>query len=56
MNSVNLKKLSSLGTKHIFFQVKVISGHGKSAVVSWIKKAHKYGMKVHLWIQVCYSV
>lgn len=55
MYSVNLKKLSSLGTKHIFLHVHAISVHGKSAVVSFAKKAHKYGMKVHLWIQICYS-
>ena len=55
MYSVNLKKLSSLGTKHIFLHVHAISVHGKSAVISFAKKAHKYGMKVHLWMQVCYS-
>lgn len=55
MNKVSLKKLSKLGTKHIFLHVQSIAVHGKSAVVSFIKKAHKYGIKVHLWIQVCYS-
>ena len=55
MYSVNLKKLSSLGTKHIFLHVHAISVHGKSAVVAFAKKAHKYGMKVHLWMQICYS-
>ncbi len=55
MYKVNLKKLSSLGTKHIFLHVKAISSHGKSAVISFAKKAHKYGMKVHLWMQICYS-
>lgn len=55
MKSINLKTLSKLGTKHIFLHVHSIAVYGKSAVVSWIKKAHKYGMKVHLWIQVCYS-
>lgn len=55
MYSVDLKKLSKLGTKHIFLHVHSISVYGKSAVISWIKKAHKYGLKVHLWIQVCYN-
>ncbi len=55
MNKVNLKSLASHGTKHIFLHVQSISLHGKSAVVSFIKKAHKYKMKVHLWMQVCYS-
>lgn len=55
MYSVNLKKLSSLGTKHIFLHAHSISVYGKSAVISFAKKAHKYGMKVHLWMQICYS-
>lgn len=55
MKKVNLKSLSKKGTKHIFLHVHAISMYGKSAVVSFIKKAHKYKMKVHLWMQVCYS-
>lgn len=55
MYKVNLKKLSGLGTKHIFLHANSLSVYGKSAVVSWIKKAHNYGIKVHLWMQVCYS-
>ena len=53
MKKVSLKSLSKKGTKHIFLHVQAISVHGKSAVVSFIKKAHKYGIKVHLWMQVC---
>ncbi len=55
MKKVNLKSLSKRGTKQIFLHVQSIALHGKSAVVSFIKKAHKYGMKVHLWMQICYS-
>ena len=55
MKKVNLKSLANHGTKHIFLHVQSIALHGKSAVVSFIKKAHKYKMKVHLWMQVCYS-
>lgn len=55
MKKVNLKKLQSRGTKQIFLHVHAISVYGKSTVVSWIKQAHKYGMKVHLWMQVFYS-
>lgn len=55
MKSVNLKKLSKLGTKHIFLHVHSIAVYGKSSVISFAKKAHKYGMKVHLWIQICYN-
>lgn len=54
MNSVNLQKLAKLGTKHIFLHSYSIYAHGKSAVVNWIAKAHKYGIKVHIWMQVCY--
>jgi hypothetical protein len=53
MKKVNLKSLAKKGTKHIFLHVQSIGVHGKSAVTSFIKKAHKYGMKVHLWMQVC---
>ena len=53
MKKVNLKSLAKKGTKHLFLHVQSISKHGKGAVVSFIKKAHKYGMKVHLWMQVC---
>lgn len=55
MNSVNLKNLAKKGTKQIFLHVHSIYLHGKSAVVSFIKRAHHYGMKVHLWMQVFYS-
>ena len=55
MKSVSLKKLSKKGTKQIFLHVHAIAQYGKGSVVSFIKKAHKYGMKVHLWMQVCYS-
>ncbi|WP_405294159.1 putative glycoside hydrolase [Methanobrevibacter sp.] len=55
MKKVNLKKLSKLGTKHIFLLHAAISKYGKNDVLNWIKKAHKYGMKVHLWISVFYK-
>ena len=55
MKKVNLKNLAKRGTKHILLHTYSIYQHGKSAVVSFIKKAHKYGIKVHLWMQVCYN-
>ena len=55
MKKVNLKSLANRGTKHIFLHVKALSAHGKPAVIAFIKKAHKHGIKVHLWIQVCYK-
>lgn len=55
MKKVNLKKLSKTGTKHIFLLHTVFGKYGKSTVLKWIKKAHKYGMKVHMWISVFYK-
>ena len=55
MKSVNLKKLSKLGTKHLFLHSNSIYLYGTSSVVNWIAKAHKYGMEVHIWMQICYS-
>ena len=55
MKTVNLKSLSKRGTKHLFVHSEAVSAYGKSYVKSFIKKAHKYGMKVHLWIQICYD-
>ena len=55
MKKINLKNLAKKGTKHIFLHVKALSAHGKPAVIAFIKKAHKNGIKVHLWMQVCYK-
>lgn len=55
MPKVNLKKLSKKGTKHIFLLSSVFSHYGKSKVVKWIKTAHKYDIKVHIWITVFYK-
>ena len=52
MRSVNLKSIADRGCKQIFLHVHAISVYGKSSVASFISKAHKYGMKVHLWMQV----
>jgi hypothetical protein len=55
MKKVNLKKLSKRGTKQIFLLHTSFEKYGKSTVVKWIKKAHKYGMKVHIWISAFYN-
>jgi hypothetical protein len=55
MKSVNLKKLQKNGFKHVFLNFKAIELYGKSGVEKWVKKAGKYGVKVHLWMQVFYS-
>lgn len=53
MKSTNLKTLANRGTKHIFLESYAISAYGSSYVASWIKKAHSYGIKVHIWMCVC---
>ena len=55
MKSVNLKSLANRGTKQIVLHAEAVSAYGKSYVKSFIKKAHRYGIKVHLWIQICYD-
>lgn len=55
MKSISLNSLAKKGTKHLFLHVQAISAYGKSYVVSFIKKAHRQGIKVHLWMQICYS-
>jgi hypothetical protein len=55
MKSISLKSLAKKGTKHLFLHVEALDSYGKSAVVSFIKKAHRYGIKVHMWMQVAYS-
>ena len=55
MNSVNLKTLYKNGFKHVFLNFKAIELYGKSGVEKWIKSAKKYGVKVHLWMQVFYG-
>ena len=55
MKKVNLKNLHKKGTKHIFLQHTAFTKYGEKAVLKWIKKAHKYGMKVHIWMAVFYK-
>ena len=55
IKTANLKTLAAKGTKHIFINTYTITLHGTEAVKSFIAKAHKYGMKVHIWMQVCYD-
>lgn len=53
MKGLNLKSLADHGTKHLFLHAEAVSAYGKSTVVSFINNAHRYGIKVHLWMQVC---
>lgn len=55
MNNVDLKKLYKLGTKHILLSHAAFEKYGESKVLKWINKAHKYGMKVHMWMAVFYK-
>lgn len=55
MYKVNFKKLSKLGTKHIFLSHAAFEKYGESKVLKWITKAHKYGMSVHIWMAVFYQ-
>ena len=55
MYSLNLASLSSQGTKHIFLHSYAFTAYGESSVVSWIKTANSYGIKVHIWMQVFYG-
>ena len=56
MHSVNFKTLKNYGTKHIFLNAKCLEKFGKTYVESWIKQAKSYGIKVHMWMQVFYTV
>lgn len=55
IKSVNLKTLKSKGTKQIFLNSYAFNLYGKKKVTSWISKANKYGMKVHIWMQVFFN-
>ena len=55
MKKVNLKKLAKKGTKHIFLLHTSFDMYGKKTVLKWIKKAHKYGMQVHIWMSAFYK-
>nr|WP_295162771.1 hypothetical protein [uncultured Methanobrevibacter sp.] len=55
IKSVSLKTLKSKGTKQIFLNSYAFNLYGKKTVTSWIAKANKYGMKVHIWMQVFYE-
>lgn len=55
MRSVDLGSLASRGTKHLFLHVEALDSYGKGAVESFIRSAHRNGIKVHLWMQVAYD-
>ena len=55
MDKVNFKTLQKYGTKHIFLNFYCFKLHSKDYVQSWIKKASKKGIKVHIWMQAFYG-
>lgn len=55
MKSVNLGALKSAGTKHIFLNAYAFTMYGSSQVKSWISTANRYGIKVHIWMQIFYE-
>ena len=55
IKTVNLKTLKQKGTKQIFLNSYAFDLYGKKTVTSWIAKAKKYGMNVHIWVQIFYE-
>lgn len=55
MVNINLAELASKGTNNLFLHEKAVSAYGANNVVSWIKKANDYGIKVHIWMQCFYD-
>ena len=54
MKKINLATVAKHGVNNILLNFKAFDLHGKSAVVSFIKKAKSYGIKVHIWMQAFY--
>jgi transglutaminase-like putative cysteine protease len=54
MSTVNLKTLADDGINNIFLNYAAISLNGRQAVVNWVAQANKYGINVHIWMQVLY--
>jgi hypothetical protein len=55
MYSVDFGSLKDNGCKQVLLHVHSISVYGRSAVESWIADANSHGIKVHLWMQICYG-
>jgi len=55
MNNVKLETLQKNGVTDIFLNYYAFTAHGKSKVVAWIKKAKKYGIKTHIWVQCFFN-
>lgn len=55
MYNVDLSNLAALGTGNIFLNFYAFTKYGESSVLSWIKQASSFGLKVHIWMQVFYD-
>ena len=55
MKKVSFSYLKSLGTKHLFLNCYALERYGTKYVESYIQDASKYGIKVHIWMQVFYN-
>lgn len=54
MKNVNFTQLKQNGVKHVLLNAYAIDKYGKKFVESYIRTAHDYGVKIHLWVQVFY--
>lgn len=55
MNNVKLETLQKNGVTDIFLNYYAFTLYDKSKVVAWIKKAKKYGIKTHIWVQCFFN-
>ena len=55
MYNVDLANLAALGTGNIFLNFYAFTKFDQSSVLSWIKQANSYGIKVHIWMQAFYE-
>ncbi len=55
MEKVSFNAMKKYGINHIFLNYYAINKHGKAYVEKYIASASKYGLKVHIWMQVFYN-
>ena len=55
MKKVNLEKLKKNGTTDLFLNYYAFTVHGEKEVLTWVEKAKKLGINVHIWMQCFYD-
>lgn len=55
MLKVDLSSLHKHGVTDLFLNFYAFTTHGESKVLSWIKKADSYDIRVHIWVQSFYD-